>query len=65
MKKYVILQAYKNGNKLYIANHQLENGTWRSNKLEDARRFETYEKAKWFLENKYIFGGNFEIKEIQ
>lgn len=62
--KYVIIQKYRSGNNKYITNHQLENGSWRSNKLEDARRFDTYEKAKWFLENKYMYGGNFEIIEI-
>lgn len=62
--KYVIIQKYRSGNNKYVANHQLENGSWRSNKLEDARRFDTYEKARWFLENKYMYGGNFEIIEI-
>lgn len=64
MKKCVIIQTYKNGEQFFVAHHQLENGSWRSKNLEDARIFKDKYAAKWFIDNKYSFGGNFVIKEL-
>ena len=60
---FVIKQIYKNKS-LYITYHQIENGKWRSNKIEDARIFSTEQDAKTFLETKYKFGGKFIIQQV-
>ena len=60
---FVIKQIYKNKS-LYITYHQIENGKWRSNKIEDARIFNTEQDAKTFLETKYKFGGKFIIQQV-
>lgn len=59
---FYIKQIYKNKS-LYITYHQIENGKWRSNKIEDARMFNSEQEAKNFLETKYKFGGNFVIEK--
>ena len=62
--KYCIKQIYKNKS-LYITYHQIENGKWRSNKIQDARLFDSEEQAKNFLETKYKFGGKFIIEQAE
>jgi len=61
---YVILNTSKDGKtKLFVAHHQLENGSWRSKNIEDARRFISEQQAQNFI-NKMIYPSKFEIIKI-
>lgn len=48
--RYVVKNICKDGKtELYVTHHQLENGSWRSKKLEDARRFISHKAAQDFI----------------
>lgn len=48
--RYVVKNICKDGKtELYVTNHQMENGSWRSKKLEDARRFISEHQANEFI----------------
>lgn len=47
---YLVINICKDGKtKLYVAHHQLENGSWRSKNKDDARRFASEEQARNFI----------------
>ena len=63
--KYIIVHIFKNGIEKYVTHHQLENGTWRSENIQDARRFETRDQAEWFVKNKLNrYPINYRIEQI-
>lgn len=62
---YVIQQIYNNNDNKYVASCCLADGTWRTTNINDARKFNTMHEAKNFIENKYKYGGNFVIKQVE
>ena len=59
---YHVINVAKDGTELYVAHHELENGSWRSKHKEDARLFRSEQDAQNFI-NKMKFKSTFKIVE--
>jgi hypothetical protein len=62
---FVIKQQYKSQSDKYITSCKLQDGTWRSENIKDARKFKSITQANNFLKEKYTYGGNFIIEKIE
>ena len=60
---YGIINIAKDGTELFVTHHKLENGKWRSKKVEDDRRFLTISSAQAFIK-RMQYPSTFKIVEL-